>query len=795
MLNSKTRWKYPDYSVEASRNLQETLQISPLLAKLFQARGWTSKAELASFLYIDEQDFHDPYLLLGMQEAVERIKFAISTGEKIRIYGDYDCDGVSSTALLIYVFRELGADVDYYIPNRFTEGYGLNHAALERAKAEGVQLIITVDTGIAAKEQVAYGQELGLEFIITDHHEVPEEIPQCVAVINPKQDGCTYPFPQLAGVGIAFKLAHALLGRVPWELIDLAAFGTIADLVPLVGENRLIAYHGLKEMNHTKHVGLQALMDVAGLSDKEINEEQVGFALGPRINASGRLEHADKAVQLLITTDHGLARKLAEDLDQLNRERQKLVDQIANQALRWIESTYGETVPSCLVLAEEDWNEGVLGIVASRLVNRYYVPTIVLSIDRERGEAKGSARSIAGFDIYQALCSCADLLTHFGGHPMAAGMSLAVEDVPSLRQTMIELADELLTEEDLIPLTEVDVLCQIGEISTEAVEEISRLAPYGVGNPKPIFVLENLSLNECRPVGADGAHLKCVLEQEGELLDGIGFGWGKVIQQISMEAKVDVLGELTINEWNGLKKPQIMIKDLRVKEQQFFDWRGQKQIESRWSQIAFDQQAAVCLCRANSSVPVDLPPYLHRLYFDEAGQITSLSSVADPRAIDTFILYDLPQSLAQGQHMFRQLKHAKRFYLLFQQDEEHFFSYLPNREEFKWYYAFLKQQRTFNLERDGSRLASLKGWTVDMLQFMTEVFIELQFARLHKGIVILQDNPPKQELTNSYIYQQKLNEVEIEKELLYSSFAELRNRLELWMMTKEQEEMAYELKR
>ena len=300
MLASKTRWRQANYSEEEVAKFQKELGVTSLVAKLFIARGWTEIEAAKQILHTDQVEFHDPLLLDGMKESVDRIRLAVEQGEKIRIYGDYDCDGVSSTTIMYHLLTQLGANFDFYIPNRFTEGYGLNLGAIDKAIEDGIQLIITVDTGISAKAQIDYGNSKGIEFIVTDHHEPPAEIPECVAVINPKKASCTYPFKYLAGAGVAFKLAQALLGRVPYEYVDIASIGTIADLVPLIGENRLIAYHGIKALNRTKHIGVESLLEVAGLKDQIIDEQKVGFSIGPRINASGRLETADKAVQLLI---------------------------------------------------------------------------------------------------------------------------------------------------------------------------------------------------------------------------------------------------------------------------------------------------------------------------------------------------------------------------------------------------------------------------------------------------------------------------------------------------------------
>lgn len=787
MLASKTRWKESTYASEQRSEWQEQLGVSSLVANLLFSRGCSTVEEAHQMLNMKDIQFHDPFLLDGMKQAVERIQDAIKEGQKIRIYGDYDCDGVTSTTIMIYVLRELNAHFDFYIPNRFTEGYGLNNGALDQAKAEEVDLVITVDTGISAREQIAYGASIGLEFVVTDHHEPPPFLPECVALINPKLSTCSYPYKYLAGAGVAFKLAHALLARIPSELVDLAAIGTIADLVPLTGENRLLAYHGLNSLNSTKHIGIGALLEVAGLTDEVINERHVGFALGPRINASGRLETADKAVQLLVATDRAEAQSLAQEIDSLNKERQATVDEITKEAIQWVEVHYPSSRPKALVVAMEGWNAGVIGIVASRLVERYYLPTIVLSIDPENGLAKGSARSIDGFDMYQALVECKEWLPHFGGHPMAAGMTLETENIDRLRIRLDQIAEQCLTEDNLKPITLVDVCCSIEDITLKAIEELSRLAPYGVGNPKPTILLKKVKIKEMKQVGAEQQHLKCQLEQEGAVLDGIGFSLGDAASKISIESLPDVIGQVEINEWNGSKKPQIMIKDLRVLHRQFFDWRGAKQIEKKWQRIYFDRNVAIVNFRPDGVALKDVPSEYHSISFDSQGQKEDKTSFVAIDEVDTFVLADIPQSIKQLREVCESIRHGKRFYLIFDHQEDHFLSTSPNREDFKWYYALLQKQEPFDLKVMGSKLAKHKGWSLESIQFMTEVFLELQFAKLVDGKIYLHDQPVRKDLDTSKLVQQKQEDMRIEQELIYSSYSELIQLLEQFMKDEKKE--------
>lgn len=372
MLKSRTRWKVQDASEEKAKHLAQELDLPLLIANLLLVRGIDSVEDAELFLNIDKNDFHDPFLLDGMKQSVDRIHKAIDSNEKILIFGDYDADGVSSTTVMYYALKELGAQFDYYIPNRFTEGYGPNEPALRKAKEDGYSLVVTVDTGISAVHEANVAKEIGLDFIITDHHEAPPILPEAYSIINPKKPGCTYPFKGLAGVGVAFKVAHALHGKPLVHLLDYAAIGTIADLVPLVDENRLIAKLGIEALSKTDKIGLQELLKVAGLTDKDLSAEDVGFAVGPRVNAAGRLGSAMPVVELFTSTDREQSAMLAEEVDSVNKERQAIVNEITKEAIAMVEDSFPPEENEVLVLAKEGWNPGVIGIVASRLVEKFY---------------------------------------------------------------------------------------------------------------------------------------------------------------------------------------------------------------------------------------------------------------------------------------------------------------------------------------------------------------------------------------------------------------------------------------
>ncbi|WP_347549454.1 single-stranded-DNA-specific exonuclease RecJ [Pseudalkalibacillus hwajinpoensis] len=768
MLRSKTRWRVAESDETSIDRLQSELGVSRLASSLLVNRGITEKEEARKFLYKENLSYHDPFLMDGMRESVDRIKQAITNNESILIFGDYDADGVSSTTVLVYTLKELGATFDYYIPNRFTEGYGPNEAAFRQAKEEGYQLIVTVDTGISGVHEAEVAKEIGIDLIITDHHEPPPVLPDAFATINPKKPGCGYPFKGLAGVGVAFKLAQALLERIPGHLLEIAAMGTIADLVPLQDENRLIASEGIRALQNSTKPGIKALLEVCGLKGQELNEEHLGFGIGPRLNAAGRLDSADPAVELLTTDDSELAEQLATDIDALNKTRQELVNTMSQEAIEEVESKYlSDENNRVLIIAKESWNAGVIGIVASRLVEKYYRPTIVMSIDREKGVAKGSARSIEAFDMFANLSECRDILPNFGGHPMAAGMTIDLDYLESLRSRLNEQALEKLTEEDLTPLTKVDLHCRVEDVTLETIEEMNLLAPFGVSNPKPIVMLKEVNLSQIRRIGSKDNHLKVALEENGSTLDGVGFHFGYAFEEIASRAAVSVIGQLSVNEWNGLRKPQIFVKDIAVNEWQLFDYRGIRDLKKRLEglllnkliMVSFQKNTVSKLKLENWQEYIISPPF--------QGQNLAFQN-------KYVMLLDLPDLEEDLIELFRFGGLPDRTYAVFEHEEDHFFSTLPSREDFKWYYAFLMKRESFHL-RDAERLAKHKGWSKETVHFMSEVFFELNFVTMDDGLISLNSQSVKSELTSSKTYRSKLEQAKLENDFCYSSYHALKS--------------------
>ncbi|WP_078379563.1 single-stranded-DNA-specific exonuclease RecJ [Sutcliffiella halmapala] len=766
MLASKSRWNVNKPNIENVQQLAESLQIAPLIASLLVNRGLDELESAKKFLNTHDQEFHDPYLLEDMEKVVKRIEKAKENEEKVLVFGDYDADGVSSTTVMVTALREMGVIVEFYIPNRFTEGYGPNEAAFRQAKESGFSVIITVDTGISALDEAIIAKEMGLDLIITDHHEPGPVLPDAFAIIHPKKETCSYPFKDLAGVGVAYKVAHALLGKNPEHLLEIAAIGTIADLVPLVDENRLLASKGIKKMQQTKRVGLLALLQKCGVEPHTITEETIGFSIGPRINAVGRLDDADPAVHLLMTEDVEEAKQLAEEMEAYNKERQQIVTQITEEAIRQVEEKYSPDENAFIIVEGYNWNAGVVGIVASRLVDRFYRPTIVLSLDEEKGIAKGSARSIIGFDLFENLSSCRDILPHFGGHPMAAGMTLKLQDVEELRTRMNERANEILTEEDFTPITEVDIECDLADVTIETIEQLERLAPYGVANPKPKVLVKNAFPQQIRQIGNKNNHLKLVVEKDGSSLDCVGFGFGETYHHVSPTASLDVLGELAINEWNNFRKPQLFVKDLRVLEWQLFDIRSIKQlnqalqgIDKKKLQILFFNTTTIEALKLGE----EFLPYTTHV-------ITGTEVDLNDKYV---VLLDIPSEEEMLASLL-QSANPSRIYASFYQKENHYFSTIPTRDHFKWYYAFLTKKGPFDLTRYAEDIAKHRGWSKETIDFMSQVFFELEFVTIDKGFIALNHAGKKRDFEESPTYRKKQQQVMLENLFLYSSFKQLK---------------------
>ncbi len=563
MSQIERRWQVAaKITPQAAENLSP---YSPTFQQILFNRGIATLDEANTFLKT-EYSFHDPYLLTGMQPALDRIIQAIDDKEPIVVYGDYDADGVTSTALMAQTLQAVGAIVSTYIPDRFKEGYGLNNEALQNLKDSGAKLIITVDCGIRAIEPCKFANDIGLEMIITDHHTVGEELPQAVAVINAKQEGDLYPEKNLAGVGMAFKLATALIEKTRpdnfgiVDIADLVAIGTVADMVPMIGENRALVRQGLHYIRSKTRQGLFSLLGVSRIEPKGVISSTIGFSIGPRINAAGRIASAKDALDLLLSKDVSETGQLAQTLDNHNRERQNITrtiqEEAENQAIAEGKDAF------LLFAADPSFNPGVVGLAASRLVDTYYRPSIV----GHQGEefTRASCRSINEFHITEALEECADLLTHFGGHAAAAGFTVKNENLPELLNRLRDHAKRELDGLDLRPLIQADVEVKLIDLKPDLLKEMDLLQPTGYGNPEAVFVSKNVMVKSKRTVGADGAHLKLSVSDGKIYFDVIAFRLGHLLPVLT--DRIDMIFTFEINEFQGRRSYQLNAKDIKIKD-------------------------------------------------------------------------------------------------------------------------------------------------------------------------------------------------------------------------------------
>ncbi len=562
----KKNWQILEGNKVLRERLAKECDISPITAQILINRGIKEPSAVDDFLKADINSLHDPYLMKDMEKAVLRIKKAASKGEKVMVYGDYDVDGISAVAVLKTVLRDIGCNVISYIPHRVEEGYGLNKEAVKIAHNRAISLLITVDCGISGKQEVEYLSSLSITTIITDHHKIVEEFfpDKAYAVINPLQQDCSYPFKYLSGVAVAYKLAEALTRDYGYDIkkhLDLVALGTIQDMVPQLGENRILTKYGLAEINESRKKGIQALIDVAGLKGKTISSRQIGYMLGPRINAAGRVSSADLALRLLVTEDEKEAVELAGILDSENRNRQRIENSILTEALDRVESEINFKDDKVIVLGSDDWHPGVIGIVASRIAERFYRPTIMISFNKNDG--KGSGRSIRNFHLFEALNECRDFLSGFGGHADACGLKIVRKNLDDFRFKFNSVASRMLEVEDFMPRLSIDIEIPLNSLKQDVVREMERLMPYGPGNQKPVLLSRKLRLKS-KPVFMRREGIKIWVTDNNITCEAVGFGLSDVADDIMESASLDIAYTPTINRWKGTDILQLDIADLKA---------------------------------------------------------------------------------------------------------------------------------------------------------------------------------------------------------------------------------------
>lgn len=621
MNKRKTVWSSKfsenDESKTIVADIAKKNNVSEICASLIYNRGYKSPEEASMFLNFSDVVMHSPLLLKDVEKAVERLQFALENNERIVIYGDYDVDGVTSVTMLYLYLKGLGAQVSYYIPDRIGEGYGLSTGAIDILASYDVSLIITVDTGVTAVKEVEYASSLGIDVIVTDHHECQEQLPDAVAVVNPHRDDCAYPFKSLAGVGVIFKVICAFeiinfygqereaeaVKSIYYRFADLAAIGTIADVMPIVDENRIIVKFGLAMLEKSNRLGIKALMEAASWGPnpnvrpvvdnpnkrskpRKINSTYIGFTIGPRINAAGRMSSATKAVELLLADDQDTAERLAYELCEINYQRQIEENKIAEEAYRKIEKDLDINSQKVIVVDDDEWLQGVIGIVSSRITDKYGLPSILISFDgASYGEksnldvGKGSGRSIKGFNLVDALSDSQDLLVKFGGHELAAGLSIRRKDIPAFRKSINDYANQKLREEDLYLKIEADRELNLSDMTIPLVNEISMLEPFGNMNPTPNFICRGLTVQRATLIGS-GNHSKFVLEKDGQTISAIMFQKSYLNLKIKENDVVDVLFTLDINNFNNIESVQMIVQDIKLSDDYVNYFANEKSIYS-----------------------------------------------------------------------------------------------------------------------------------------------------------------------------------------------------------------------
>ena len=706
MIRSKYDWEWmPSFSDQTFTKAAKEEGLDSLAAQILYQRGIQTPQALVAFLHPSLDNLHDPYLLHDMEKAVERIRRAIEDYEQILIYGDYDADGMTSASILKEALEELGAECQVYLPNRFTDGYGPNQSVYKYfIEQQAVSLIVTVDNGVAGHEAIAFAQEAGVDVIVTDHHSLPNQLPDAYAIIHPEHPAGNYPFKELAGCGVAFKLATALLEQVQPDLLDLVAIGTIADMVSLTDENRVMVQYGLSLLKQSERIGLQEMMRLAGLEPSQVNEETVGFQLAPRLNALGRLDDPNPAIELLTGFDEEEVAAIAAMIDEKNTERKDLVQAIYEEAKSLVQAD-----KPVQVLAAEGWNPGVLGIVAGRLLEELQQPVIVLSI--QDGLAKGSARSVEAVDIFQALNDHRQLFVAFGGHSGAAGMTLQVENLEALSEVLTAFILENQLDLTQKPSLVLDEELNLAELSLDSVKSLEKLAPFGMNFAKPIFFLRDVQVESARTMGQDNAHLKLRLLKDGVNVDLVAFGQGQLAQEFSQVKDLELAVHLSVNQWNGHRTIQLMLVDARVHGVQLFDIRAK-----------------------NSPLPEAVPI----LTAEVEG--------------DRVVLLDIPERPEDLQELFAG-KDFQAIYFKNQIQQAYYLTGYGSREQFAKFYKAIYQFPEFDVRYKLKDLANYLTIPYILLIKMVQIFQELGFVTITDGVMTVNKEAQKREIAESQIFQ------------------------------------------
>lgn len=758
MVEAKYDWQRiaaPDKQIV--EQLSQELGINPVIARLLAERGITTPEETHSFIQPSMQAVHDPHQLHDMDKALERIQEAVAAGEQITVYGDYDADGITSTALMYEVLQDVGANVNYYVPNRFRDGYGPNAEAYQKIIDQGTKLIITVDNGVSGKAVIDPVVKQGIDVIVTDHHEMPEDLPDAYAIVHPRYPGSNYPFADLSGVGVAFKVAWALLDEFPEELIDLVAIGEIADVVSVSDENRPLIMMGIQELRQGMRPGLHALVKEAGISEQSLTDQDIGFVIAPRLNALGRIADANEGVELLTTLDEDRATKLAKAVEQANSKRQELVNEIMGEAQQQVDRL-PQDQPVLLVVGH-DWHQGVLGIVASRLMDQTGKPTIVASTNDDQKIAKGSGRSVDGFNLFAALDGHRDLMTSFGGHPAACGLSFETENSEKLRNVLLHEAENQHFDGQKKQPLKIAASISPAEVSMQLYDQLVSLSPFGPGNEQPVFELQPDQINSIVTMGKDNSHLKFMVGDQQSQVTVIAFGKGKLaaVLRAAMANQIKLAVKISINEWRGKRTVQLMLEDISIDSPVIIDQRTNKLNPQLFNEagyyVAFDK-------KLRDNIQPHLPEG-SALSPDEAAQ-TDFSA-------QRVTIVDCPSTLEEFEKLFSNDQQAPSMIrLLLFQPHSVYLSGMPVRDEFARLYRLVVRTTQIDLNRQLNQLSTRLKINAERLIFMLRVFSAAGFVTIKDGILKPVSDVNKTDIKETNPYQRRVAQYQAEQVLLFS---------------------------
>lgn len=762
MIDAKFKWELADNAPSLTvDNLEKELGISRILATLLAQQGIDSTEQAKKFFEPSMEEIHDPTLLHDMDKAVERIEQAVEKQEQITIYGDYDADGITSTSLMYETLLSIGANVNYYVPNRFTDGYGPNMDAYQRLIDNGTQLFITVDNGVSGKNVINKVMAAGVDVVITDHHELPADLPNAVAIVHPRYPGSNYPFPDLSGVGVAFKVAWALTGEFPVEELDLVAIGEIADVVNVTDENHALISYGIQQLRQGMRPGLAALMKLADIKANNLTDQDIGFGIAPRLNALGRIADANDGVKLLTSLDENESQKLAKEVDQANKERQNLVAEIMKEAEKQANSSANQQKRTLLIVGK-GWHQGVLGIVASRIMNETGKPTIIASTDQNNPTLiKGSGRSIDSFNLFNALEAHCELFTTFGGHPAACGLSFDQKNIVPLQIALEEETGKQKFDPMVKQPLPIAMKLAPADVTQQLYNDIQRVAPFGPGNMEPVFELNNVKVVDVKTMGQEHQHLKFSIVSDKKNLTVVAFGQGNLATLLSAPTgQINLAVKVSLNEWRGKKTVQLMLEDLQINGTVIIDERTNKLTPQLFSSSDY---YIVREPRLRENIAPHVAPG-YTLSIEEAIK-TDFSG-------QQVTLVDCPSSEEMLKQIFAEDEgEPATIRLLLYQRKSAYLAGLPTRNDFAQLYRFIYKQKEIKWPMQAKAVSNHLKINMDRLNLMIQVFSEAGFVTIKDDVLKFNEPTNKTDLTQTKRYQKQLAQYKVEQQLLFNDAA------------------------